>query len=262
MLNKTHTRARLIRERLIAEIRPVRALLSALAALPWQAADGHPVTAAITLLKEFYAQNCRALPLEPAIDCGPVWRALLGGEERERTFCALEVATLAHLRRALRNGTVWIEHSLAFRSREALFIPAQRWKHERRSHYRRLALPIDAAVFLEPLIERAKAGVAAVAQAAHAGELSIDEELHLTPLAAEEEDPRVGKLRAALDHRIGEAQLPDIILAVDAQVRFSWIMLGREPRSEQELRHAATRSTTPASSLGSCCARSFCAITL
>ena len=30
-------------------------------------------------------------------------------------------------------------------------------------------------------------------------------------------------------------QLPEVILAVDAQVRFSWIMLGREPRSTDEL---------------------------
>jgi hypothetical protein len=59
--------------------------------------------------------------------------------------------------------------------------------------------------------------------------------LHLTPLAAEEEAPELVKLRAALDHRIGEAQLPDLLLQVDAQVRFSWIMLGREPRSDKEL---------------------------
>ena len=38
-----------------------------------------------------------------------------------------------------------------------------------------------------------------------------------------------------LDLRIGEVQLPEVILAVDAQVRFSWIMLGREPRSTEEL---------------------------
>jgi len=42
-------------------------------------------------------------------------------------------------------------------------------------------------------------------------------------------------LRTALDRRIGEAQLPELILAVDAEVRFSWIMLGREPRSTHEL---------------------------
>ena len=57
----------------------------------------------------------------------------------------------------------------------------------------------------------------------------------MSPLPAEDEDPEVTKLRAALDHRIGEVQLPEVILAVDAQVRFSWIMLGREPRSTDEL---------------------------
>ena len=49
------------------------------------------------------------------------------------------------------------------------------------------------------------------------------------------EDPKLTKLRAALDRRVGEAQLPELILAVDAEVRFSWIMLGREPRSSKEL---------------------------
>jgi len=145
------------------------------------------------------------------------------------------VATLLALRRALRNATVWIDHSLAFRSRESLFIPAAQWQQQRRAYYRRLSLPQHAEAFLEPLIERAQAGVAAVAKAAEAGELRIDDELHLTPLAAQEEAPELKKLRAELDHRIGDAQLPEIMLAVDAQVRFSWIMLGREPRSATEL---------------------------
>src|ERR1019366_4678561 len=103
------------------------------------------------------------------------------------------------------------------------------------TYYRLPALPEQAQAFFEPLIERAQAGVAAVAKAVEAGELRIDDELHLTPLAAEEEEPELVKLRAALDHRIGEAQLPELLLEVDAKVRFSWIMLGREPRSEKEL---------------------------
>jgi TnpA family transposase len=77
--------------------------------------------------------------------------------------------------------------------------------------------------------------MAAVAMAAEAGTLQVDDELHLTLLAAEDEDPELTKLRAALDRRIGEVQLPELILAVDAEVRFSWIMLGREPRSTHEL---------------------------
>jgi len=66
------------------------------------------------------------------------------------------VATLLNLRRALRNGTVSIEHSLAFRDRETLFIPQPLWEERRRAHYRRLSLPTDPKAFLEPLAERAR----------------------------------------------------------------------------------------------------------
>ena len=78
-------------------------------------------------------------------------------------------------------------------------------------------------------------GVDAVAAAARSGDLRVDDELHPVSLVAEEEDPQVTRLRSQLDQRIGEVQLPEVILAVDAQVRFSWIMLGREPRTGQEL---------------------------
>ncbi len=232
---KPPTRAQLIRERLIKEIRPVRALLKSLTSLPWASTTDHPVTTAMTLLKELYAKESRSLPVDTTIDLGPVWRTLIGGHDREAAFQALEVATLSALRRALRNGSVWIEHSLAFRGREKLFIPENRWENERRAHYRRLHLPAKANAFLKPLIERAEKGVAAVAKAAEEGLLAVDEELHLTRLEALEEDPKVGQLRATLNAQVGDAQLPELILAVDAQTRFSWIMLGREPRSHQEL---------------------------
>jgi hypothetical protein len=80
---------------------------------------------------------------------GRVWRKALGGEDRERAFAAAEVATLLDLRRALRNGTVWIEHSLAFRSRETLFIPQRQWEESRRTHYRRPSLLTEPGAFLE-----------------------------------------------------------------------------------------------------------------
>ena len=233
---KPPTRAQLVRDHLTLEIRPVRSLLSALMVLPWEATPGHPVLAAMQLLRALYEHDARELPTTTAIDLGRVWRALLSGADREQAFRAFEVATLLTLRRALRNGTVWIDHSLAFRSRERLFIPTE-------TMGKRSVMPTIGAChyrsgrksYLEPLIERAQAGVAAVAKAVEAGELRVDDELHLTPLAAEEEEPELVKLRAALDHRIGEAQLPELLLEVDAKVRFSWIMLGREPRSDKEL---------------------------
>ena len=71
----------------------------------------------------------------------------------------------------MRNGSIWIEHSLSFRGRERLFIPQERWAVEARRHYARLQLPAKAAPFLAPLLERVSAGVDAVATAVRAGAL-------------------------------------------------------------------------------------------
>ena len=147
----------------------------------------------------------------------------------------MEVATLFSLRRAVRNGSIWIEHSLSFRGRARLFFTATQWQEESKRHYARLSLPANAATFLKPLLAKVSAGVDAVVAAARSGVLRVDDELDLSVLPAEDEDPEVIKLRTKLDLRIGEVQLPEVILAVDAQVRFSWIMLGREPRSTEEL---------------------------
>ncbi len=229
------SRAQIIRDQLMEEVRPVRALLKALAQQPWKGSADHPLLESLKHLNALYDEGEHALPVDTDLSLGRVWRKSLQDEDREKAFAAAEVGTLLNLRRALRNGSVWIDHSLSFRSRETLFIPPARWQSTRRAHYRRLHLPQDPAAFLEPLIERAKAGVLAVSKTAADGILRVDEELHLTPLEPMAEDPKVMKLRAALDRRVGEAQLPELILAVDAEVRFSWIMLGREPRSSKEL---------------------------
>jgi TnpA family transposase len=233
---KPPSRASLVREGLIDGIRPVRSLLVAIAKLPWQATGEHPAIEYLAKLQGLYLKGSRKLPVDVvAPSLGRVWQAAISNPDRERAFQALEVATLFALRRAVRNGSVWIEHSLSFRGRARLFFTDERWTAESKKHYARLSLPSKAATFLKPLLARVTAGVAAVAEAARSGVLRVDDELHLSPLPAEDEDPEVTKLRAALDHRIGEVQLPEVILAVDAQVRFSWIMLGREPRSTDEL---------------------------
>ena len=111
--------------RLIDGVRPVRSLLSALVRLPWAATDNHSVLEALRRLQGLYAHEQRQLPVGTQIFLGRVWQEALTGADRERTFCAFEVATLLALRRALRNGTVWIDHSLAFRSRGAAVHPAR-----------------------------------------------------------------------------------------------------------------------------------------
>ena len=137
------------------------------------------------------------------------------------------------LRRALRNGSIWIEHSLSFRGRARLFIPTDRWTTESRAHNARLSSPRDPAKFLEPLIAKVQAGAEAVAAAVRRGGLRIDDELHVSEPETEDDSPEVTTLRDKLDARIGQVQLPEVILAVDVQVRFSWLMLGREPAARR-----------------------------
>jgi Domain of unknown function (DUF4158) len=165
------SRAQATRERLVGDVRAVRSLLTALVRLPWQATGGHPVITAIEQLRVLYARHARHLPEEVSVPLGSVWRDLIGGGDRGRAFRAFEVATLLALRRALRNGSVWIEHSFAFRRRDQLFLPEERWRTEQRRHYARLELPHSATAFLHPLLERVRLGVDAVAQAAGDGVL-------------------------------------------------------------------------------------------
>ena len=138
------------------------------------------------------------------------------------------------LRRAVRNGSVWIEHSLSFRGPRAC---SSRTSVGRQSPKTlcRLSLP-QGCHFLEAFAGqsncRCRCGGRCSPQWRYCAWMMNSICRHLP---AEDEDPEVTKLRAALDHRIGEVQLPEVILAVDAQVRFSWIMLGREPRSTDEL---------------------------
>jgi hypothetical protein len=48
-------------------------------------------------------------------------------------------------------------------------------------------------------------------------------------------DPRVEPARQGLARAIGDAQFPDVLMEIDGLTRFSWILLGRPARSEQEL---------------------------
>ncbi|GAB7545716.1 hypothetical protein [Cupriavidus sp. 8B] len=59
---RTPSRSSAIRQRLIDAIRPVRALLVAVAKLPWQATGEHPVIDALGKLRHLCADAVRSLP--------------------------------------------------------------------------------------------------------------------------------------------------------------------------------------------------------
>ncbi|MFX6834691.1 hypothetical protein ABTH32_20065, partial [Acinetobacter baumannii] len=61
----------------------------------------------------------------------PVWHDLLRDENRVKAHAALRACALMSVRKDLRGGKLWIEHSLDYRNREGLLIPPEQWKKER-----------------------------------------------------------------------------------------------------------------------------------
>jgi TnpA family transposase len=230
------SRAAATRERLLQHNRAVRALLHRLGDLPFEGQGDPPVLRAMATLKTLYASKCSELPADNAIDMGRVWADLLKGDDRALAMQALEVATLLGLRRALKNGSVYIAHSFAFRDRESMLIDAKEWSERRHQHQARMKLPRDPKEFTEPLVAKVAAGVKTLAEVLDAGKLTVEDgEIRASALGAEEISDDVGILSGKLFEAVADTQLPEVMLEVDSHVRYSWILLGREPRSADEL---------------------------
>ncbi|MDE2225464.1 MAG: Tn3 family transposase [Castellaniella sp.] len=235
---KRITRARLTREQLLIQnSRNSRSLLKMLCALPFESASPHPVIQAMDALRAIYQDRKPSLPEEIPVALGKVWDDMLVDIDRQRALQAFEVATLLAMRRALKSGSLYIGHSFSFRSRESMLIPADEWAKSKPQHYARLKLPRDPKEFTEPLIKEVSRQLQALDKAVKAGDVLVDTHgIHIPKAAAEDVPEGVSVLRDALVERIGAEELPGVMMEVDSHTRFSWMLLGREPRSVDELR--------------------------
>lgn len=234
---KPPSRASLIRLQLLTKGAQARAMLSKLVELPFQSEAQHPVIDAISLLREIYSKSGQAvLPDDTDIKVGRVWNEFIHGEDRVNALYAFEWGTMSALRMALRNGSVFVDHSFSFRSRATLLIPPEEWKAKRNHYYGHLGWPQDPKEFLAPKVELLDLGLERLRDACLMGEVNIDQRgVHTEPLTADREEKHIDTIRKALYEGRPLGQLPEIILQIDSQVRFSWLLLGREPRSRSEL---------------------------
>jgi hypothetical protein len=210
-------------------------MLARLLMLPFEAQTANPVIKAFALLRDLYASKSVELPQNTAIQLGRAWQRMIEKEDRSQALLAFEWATLVALRVALRNGSVYVEHSFDFRSQATLLIPDDEWQARRNHYYGHLKLPQDPKDFLKPVIEHLNTGLERLREAVARGEVRVDDAVHIGPLSAQPHDAALESLRPAIFAPRPDGQLPKIILEVDSTVRFNWILLGREPRSRTEL---------------------------
>ncbi|CAJ3199676.1 transposase Tn3 family protein [Burkholderia pseudomallei] len=229
------SRASLVRTQFLTKQRVARAMLAQLLKLPFESQTPHPVIDALEVLRTVYVCGERELPVDVPVQIGRAWQRIVEEEDRVRALLAFEWATLSALRVALRNGSVFVDHSFAFRSQATLLIPDEIWKAQRNHCYGHLKLPQDPKEFLGPVCEHLNEGFERLGEAVSRGQVRVDTAIHLDPASAQRADPAVEALRRAIFDVHPDGQLPRIILEIDSETRFSWLLLGREPRSRGEL---------------------------
>ena len=141
------------------------------------------------------------------------------------------------VRHGFRSSRLWVDHSWDYRNREDLLIPPAQWKKDRLRLISALSLNADPEKFLTRLYAHVEAGLQALSEAVEAGEVSIDDSglVHLPRLAALAQDQAIDASRNAMFASIGEVQIGDIIVEMDAATGFSEVLLGRRAKSTQEL---------------------------
>ena len=100
----------------------------------------------------------------------------------------------------------------------------------------RALLVQDPKEFLGPIKEQLQQRIKQFADAVASGTICVDNEgMHLERQPSSPEDLRVADLRRALYADRGEGQIAEMMLQIDSTVRFSWLLLGREPYHRSEL---------------------------
>ena len=202
-------------------------LLRALEFIPDAGDDEVPCLEAIRVLKEMNADLKRKLPEDAPTDFIP--KRLLpfvvtdGKPDRKAWECAL----LLKLQDDLRSGNLSVKHGKRFGRFEDYFLPKERWEPLRKSFFQRSGLPADPKDVRDHLTKRLNTAYDLFLKTAPANTYAtVDEDgWHLSTDAAETLDAaaqtRLGDLRKWLTKQMRTIRLPDLLIEVDNDLRFT-----------------------------------------
>lgn len=167
---------------------------------------------------------------------GKPWRdAVVPGDAS--AIIGVSIAARAILiKRALRTGAIGIVHSLEHRAPSKRLIPESLWMNDRVRLSDHLNAGDGCAAFIGRLSQAIGAGLQSLSEAIEAGDIRIKAGRLVIPrLGADPDVARATPYRRAMYAAIGEVQLPDIVVEMDALTNFSSTVLRRAPRTEKEL---------------------------
>jgi TnpA family transposase len=202
-------------------------LLRALEFIPDAGDDEVPSLEAIRVLKEMNADLKRKLPEDAPTDFIP--KRLLpfvvtdGTPDRKAWECAL----LLKLQDDLRSGNLSVKHGKRFGRFEDYFLPKERWEPLRESFFQRSGLPADPKDVPGYLTKRLNTAYDLFFKMAPGNSFATADEdgWHLSKDAVETLDAaaqtRLGDLRKWLAKHMRTVRLPDLLIEVDNDLRFT-----------------------------------------
>lgn len=222
---------------LMSEPNPrIRALLSELRKLDLKAEPNNPSVGMVQYLQELYSSGVTELPQNHGQSYPWPWRDLIQGEDRERAMRAMEAMTLVGLRKALKSGAVYVDHSEKFRGRHRLMIAQAEWERDQKIRYSQLSLPLNPNEFLRSLIAELNAKLQTLEDARTRDDFKIADGRFRIPRSKPDlPPPEVEQKKKDLSAKIDDVQFPDLILQMDSQIGFSKIILGRPAINSTEL---------------------------
>jgi hypothetical protein len=237
------SRAAQARAVLIDKEKRVRALIKQIIAVGLEGPTGDPVLRALINLKDTYDVAPPVLFDGAELEFNKIWQPLVDDPDRSRALRAYEAATLWAVRRGLRSGRLFLPYAGEYRGKERLLMPAPVWESTRDAFLERRHLPAEPEPFLDRVVAQVEAGMEALDEAVAAKAIFLSSNgIHLKL----GDDPRVTvesnvtealrkRLVADTKDRVGAVQLPELMLAMDSETGFSHQLLGRAPRSADEL---------------------------
>lgn len=238
--NFAGTRAQFVRETLVKEQAPrVSALLNSLGILEVKGEETDKALKQLKTLRDLARRGITSLPEGFDVSVAdPGWHSLLEAPDRKIALAALKASAATSLRKAIKGGKLWLEHSSRHRSRADQLIPKEQWADKHKSLIRALSLTDNPDKFLERVLERVNAGIDQLAQAVEEGNLTIDSQghIHIAPIQALEVEPQVTKTRESMFNMIGNAQFGNMLVEIDAKTGFSQALLGRMAKDVGELK--------------------------
>ena len=203
-------------------------LLRALEFFPDSQDTDVPCLKALAMLKDLNSNQKRKLPDDAPTDFISKRLLPFAVQDGQVNRAAWECALLLKVQEELKSGNLSVRHSKRFGRFEDYFIAAEQWQQPQRDlFFRRAGLPADSKEVPDYLTKRLdKAYDLFLKTAPDNTYATVDEDgWHLSVDSAEklsdEEQARLDRLKSLLGQQMRSIRLPDLLIEVDNDLRFT-----------------------------------------